>query len=408
MELLAPAGDLEKLKIAILYGADAVYFGGEGFSLRAGAGNLSIPEIQEGVAFAHERGKKCYMALNIFAHNQDIAPLQAYLTQLRDIPIDAFIISDPGVMDLVREVLPQAEIHLSTQANMTNWATGNFWHRMGVSRLVLARELSLLEIQQIREHLPAEMELEAFVHGAMCISYSGRCLLSNVMTGRDANQGACSHPCRWQYALVEEQRPGVYYPVEEDDRGTYVMNSRDLCMVDRIPELARAGITSFKIEGRMKSIFYVATVVCAYRKALDQWLHGEDPESVDPTWRETVSTVSNRGFTTGFYDHKPDASDQNYLTSDYDRTYLFVGVVEAYDAVQGRMLVQQRNKICLGDALELFGPNTQPYGLSVTAMWDAKTGEALESAPHAQQRIWMPAERPVEPYSLLRKRRPSV
>ncbi|MBO4725303.1 MAG: U32 family peptidase, partial [Firmicutes bacterium] len=258
VELLAPAGDLEKFKIACIYGADAVYFGGEMFSLRSGAGNLTVDEIKEAVAFAHERGVKAHMTMNIFAHNEDILPLKEYLMTIKNIPIDAFIVSDPGVATLIREVIPNAELHLSTQANMTNYQTAKFWvDSLGFKRIVLARELTMKEIREIRSELPAEIELESFVQGAMCISYSGRCLLSNFMIERDANRGACAHPCRWKYALVEEQRPGQYYPIEEDDRGTYILNSRDLCMIEHIPELIDAGIASFKIEGRMKSIFYV-------------------------------------------------------------------------------------------------------------------------------------------------------
>lgn len=270
-ELLAPAGDLEKLKIAIIYGADAVYFGGEMFSLRAGAGNLSIDEMKEGIRFAHERGKRCYLTINIFAHNEDIGPLTDYLEQIKNIGIDAFIVSDPGIVDLIQEIIPDAEIHLSTQANMTNFRTARFWHKMGVKRLVLARELTFTEIKEIRKNIPSDMEVEAFVHGAMCISYSGRCLLSNFMIERDANRGMCAQPCRWKYSLVEEKRPGEYYPVEEDERGTYILNSRDLCMIEHLDKIVESGIMSAKVEGRMKSVFYVATVIHAYRQAIDAY-----------------------------------------------------------------------------------------------------------------------------------------
>ena len=271
VELLAPAGNLEKLKIAVEYGADAVYFGGEMFSLRAGAGNMTIEEIKEGVAYAHNRGVRCHLALNVYAHNEDIEPLQAYLKEIKEIPIDAFIVSDPAVMHILKEEIPDAEIHLSTQANMTNYVTAAFWREQGVKRLVMARELTLDEIKEIRSKLPEDTELEAFVHGAMCISYSGRCLLSNFMTGRDANRGACAHPCRYKYRLEEEKRPGEYWPVDEDDRGTYIFNSKDLCMLEHLPALIEAGIDSFKIEGRMKSIFYIAHVIKAYRRALDAY-----------------------------------------------------------------------------------------------------------------------------------------
>ena len=255
VELLAPAGDLKKLKIAVMYGADAVYFGGESFSLRAGADNFSLDEMKEGLEFAHARGVKCYLALNIYAHNEDIEPLREYLQQIKELALDAFIAADPAVIDMIREAIPKAKIHLSTQANMTNYMTAMFWYRQGIRRLVLARELSLAEIAEIRANTPADLALEAFVHGAMCISYSGRCLLSNFMIERDANRGQCAHPCRWKYALVEQQRPGEYYPLEEDERGSYILNSKDLCMIEHIPELIAAGVTSFKIEGRMKSVF---------------------------------------------------------------------------------------------------------------------------------------------------------
>ena len=299
LELLAPAGDMEKMKIAIAYGADAVYFGGTEFSLRAGAGGLTVDEIREGVAYAHERGVRCHMTLNIYAHNEDLEPLKEYLAQLEGIPIDAFIVSDPAVILLIKDRFPEAELHLSTQANTTNYLSAAFWHQIGVKRLVLARELSLEEIRQIRENIPAELELEAFAHGAMCISYSGRCLLSNFMTGRDANRGACAHPCRYKYRLEEEKRPGEYWPVEEDDRGTYIFNSNDLCMLPYIPQLAEAGICSLKIEGRMKSIFYIAHVIGAYRQAIDQWekmadqpLHDPD-QWYDPAWlREMMKARS--------------------------------------------------------------------------------------------------------------------
>ena len=356
IELLAPAGDLEKLKIAVDYGADAVYFGGEMFSLRAGAGNLSIEEIEEGVAYAHSKGVRCHMAMNIFAHNEDIEPLRAYLAKIRHIPVDAFIVSDPGVITLIKEAMPEAELHLSTQANMTNYVTAQFWHAQGVKRLVMARELTIDEIRKIRESIPEEMELESFIHGAMCISYSGRCLLSNFMIDRDANRGQCAHPCRWKYKLVEEQRPGEYYPVEEDDRGTYILNSKDLCMLEHLPELIEAGVSSAKIEGRMKSVFYVATVVSAYRKAIDAYYADPEHFEMDPAWYEDMTKASHREFTTGFYFNKPTNEDQNYQTSAYTRDYSFIGMVKSYDAGTGIAVVEQRNKMVIGDEIEVFGP----------------------------------------------------
>ncbi len=406
-ELLAPAGDLEKLKAAVVYGADAVYFGGEMFSLRAGAGNLTIEEMKEGTEFAHERGAKCYLTINIFAHNEDIDELKSYLEKLKQVEIDAFIVSDPGIMSLIWEAMPEAEIHLSTQANMTSYTTANFWRKMGVKRLVLARELTFKEIKEIREKLPEDTELEAFVHGAMCISYSGRCLLSNFMIERDANRGQCAHPCRWKYSLVEEKRPGEYYPVEEDERGTYILNSRDLCMIEHIPDIVNAGIMSAKIEGRMKSVFYVATIVHAYRRAIDAYF--DDPENYefDPKWLEEVKKVSHREFTTGFYYNQPTNIDQNYQTSAYTREYSFVGVVREYDESTGYAVVEQRNKMIKGDEIEIFGPDIDFFTQNITEMYDLETGEPVESAPHPQQMLRMKMARPVKPDYILRKKKRS-
>lgn len=404
-ELLAPAGDLEKLKIAVLYGADAVYFGGEMFSLRAGAGNLTIEEMKEGIAFAHERGKRCYLTMNIFAHNEDIGPLTDYLEQIKKLDIDAFIVSDPGIVDLIQEIIPNAEIHLSTQANMTNYRTANFWYKMGVKRLVLARELTFPEIREIRKNIPSDMEIEAFVHGAMCISYSGRCLLSNFMIERDANRGACAHPCRWKYSLVEEKRPGEYYPVEEDGRGTYILNSRDLCMIEHIPELVNSGIMSAKIEGRMKSIFYVATIVHAYRKAIDAYFADPENYRFNEEWMSELKKVSHREFTTGFYFHQPTNKDQNYQTSAYTREYSFVGLVKDYDQETGFALVEQRNKMTVGEEIEIFGPDMDYYAQNISEMYDAETGDKLESAPHPQQLLRMKMDRPVKANYMLRKKK---
>lgn len=384
LELLAPAGDMEKLKTAVDFGADAVYFGGEMFSLRAGAGNLSVPEIEKAMDWMHERGAKGYMTVNIYPHNGDILPLRDYISKIRHIPVDAFLVSDPGVMGLLREQIPDAEIHLSTQANTTNYLSAAFWAAQGVKRIVAAREVSLEELAVMRENLPADIELEAFVHGAMCISYSGRCLLSNFMAGRDANRGACTHPCRWKYSLVEEQRPGEYYPVEEDDRGSYIMNSRDLCMIDRIPDLADAGVYSLKIEGRMKSMYYVATVVSAYRAAMDAYLADHEGYSFDPAWYDELCKASHREFTRGFYYNKPTDKDQNYLTSDYIRDYSFVGLVRDTDEKSGLTTVEQRNKFSVGDTVEIFGPHTAYWEETIEEMYD-EDGEPVESAPHPQQ-----------------------
>ena len=403
-ELLAPAGDLEKLKIAVKYGADAVYFGGETFSLRAGAGNLTYEEMEEGIAFAHERNVKCYLTINIFAHNRDIEPLTEYLKKISRLDIDAFIVSDPGIISMIQIIIPDAEIHLSTQANMTNYMTARFWHRMGITRIVLARELGFDEIMQLRENTPEDLEYEAFVHGAMCISYSGRCLLSNFMIERDANQGMCAHPCRWKYALVEEQRPGLYYPIEEDERGTYILNSRDLCMIEHIPELVQSGICSLKIEGRMKSIFYVATIISAYRKAIDAYCENPEGYVFDERWMDEVKKVSHREFTTGFYFHNPTNKDQNYQTSAYTREYTFTGLVRSYDPETGYAIVEQRNKMVIGDEIEIFGPGSDYFVQTLTEMYNEE-GEPIEAAPHPQQILKIKLNGPAGPDFMLRKKK---
>ena len=404
LELLAPAGDMEKLKTAVRFGADAVYFGGEMFSLRAGAGNLSVPQIEEAMDWMHERNAKGYMTVNIYPHNGEILPLRDYISKIRHIPVDAFLVSDPGVMCLLRDQMPDAEIHLSTQANTTNYLTASFWASQGVKRIVAAREVSLDELSVMRENLPDDIELEAFVHGAMCISYSGRCLLSNFMAGRDANRGACTHPCRWKYALVEEQRPGEYYPIEEDGRGSYIMNSRDLCMIDRIPDLAGAGVYSLKIEGRMKSMYYVATVVSAYRAAIDAYLADPDGYSFDPAWYDELCKASHREFTHGFYYNKPTDKDQNYLTSDYVRDYSFVGLVRETDGDTGLTTVEQRNKFSVGDTVEIFGPHTAFWEEKITEMYDEE-GEAVASAPHPQQILRIRFRRTPEEGFIIRKKK---
>ncbi len=403
-ELLAPAGDLEKLKIAVLYGADAVYFGGECFSLRAGAGNLSFEEMAEGIEFAHARGAKCYLTINIFAHNRDIQPLREYLAKIRELRVDAFIVSDPGIIMLIQEIIPGAEIHLSTQANMTNYQTANFWYNIGVRRIVLARELSFGEIAKIRQNTPKDLEYEAFVHGAMCISYSGRCLLSNFMIERDANQGMCAHPCRWKYALVEEQRPGQYYPIEEDDRGTYILNSRDLCMIEHIPQLIESGLSSLKIEGRMKSIFYVATIIAAYRKAIDAYCKDPEKYRFKQEWMDEMKKVSHREFTTGFYFNNPTNKDQNYRTSAYTRDYIFTGLVKDYDPETGFATVEQRNKMVLGDKIEVFGPGQDYFVQKLCEMHDEE-GNPIDSAPHPQQILRIKMAEPVGENFMLRKKK---
>lgn len=404
IELLAPAGDLEKLKTAIIYGADAVYFGGEMFSLRAGAGNLTIDEIKEAMDFIHEHNAKGYMTMNIYPHNEDIEPLRAYIERLKDIPIDAFIVSDPGVICLLKDIIPGVVIHLSTQANTTNYLTANYWASQGVTRIVTAREMSIKDIAVLRQKLPENIEIESFVHGAMCISYSGRCLLSNFMTGRDANHGACTHPCRWKYALVEQQRPGEYYPIEEDSRGSYILNSRDLCMIDHIPELAEAGVMSFKIEGRMKSMYYVATIVSAYRAAIDSYLSDPENYTYDDSYFRELCKASHREFTHGFYFNKPTDKDQNYLTSDYTRDYSFVGLVKEEADSEGYTLVEQRNKFSVGDTIEIFGPRTPFYEEVIKEILN-EDGESIESAPHPQQKLRIRFDRNPGKDFILRKKK---
>lgn len=420
IELLAPAGDLEKLKTAIMYGADAVYFGGQDFSLRAGAGGFSFDDMNEGIAFAHERNKKCYLTLNIYPHNEDIMPIESYvssLAELKEKP-DAILVSDPGMVMLLKEKLPDVELHLSTQANMTNYQTAKFWREMGMKRLVLARELSLDEIKTINEELRRDemeagkpkVELEAFVHGAMCISYSGRCLLSNVMTGRDSNRGMCAHPCRYQYSLVEEKRPGEYYPIEEDTRGTYIMNSKDLCMIHNIPDLIDAGICSLKIEGRMKTIYYVATVIDAYRRAIDSYYdylaNSDDSQEwkLDPDIFDELQKASHREYTTGFYYGKTTEEDQNYLTSAYIKDYSFIGIVKDYLPDEGIAIIEQRNKFQVGDVVEVFGPKDWGYTQEIKEMWDYDSNERIESAPHAQQIVKLKVDKPVKEFYMLRKK----
>ena len=404
LELLAPAGDMEKLKTAVRFGADAVYFGGEMFSLRAGAGNFTVPEIEEAMDWLHANNAKGYMTINIYPHNGDILPLRDYIGKIRHIPVDAFLVSDPGVMGLIKEQIPDAEIHLSTQANTTNYLRARFWASQGVKRVVCAREMSLEEIRVMREELPEDIEIESFVHGAMCISYSGRCLLSNFMAGRDANRGACTHPCRWKYALVEEQRPGQYYPIEEDGYGSYILNSRDLCMIDHIPDLAEAGVYSLKIEGRMKSMYYVATVVTAYRAAIDSYLSDPENYEFDSKWYDELCKASHREFTHGFYYNKPTDKDQNYLTSDYTRDYSFIGLVRETDETTGLTTVEQRNKFSIGDTVEVFGPYTPYYEETIREMYDEE-GNPVQSAPHPQQILRIRFEHIPEEGFILRKKK---
>ena len=402
-ELLIPAGSLDVLKTAVIYGADAVYIGGEAFGLRAKARNFSIEEMQVGLAFAHERGVKVYVTANILAHNGDLPGVEAYFKELKQAEPDALIISDPGVFDIARRVLPDTDIHISTQANNTNYGTYQFWHRMGAKRVVSARELSLEEIRQIRANIPQDMEIESFIHGAMCISYSGRCLLSNFLTGRDANQGACTHPCRWKYSLVEETRPGEYMPVYEGERGTYIFNSKDLCMIEYIPELVEAGIDSFKIEGRMKTALYVATVARIYRKAIDDFRKDPKLYRENMEWyKAEIGKCTYREFTTGFYFGKPTEDAQIYDSNTYVKNYTYLGTAEETDG-NGAFRMEQKNKFSVGETVEVMKPDGRNLTAVVREIRDEE-GNPQESAPHPKQQLWVDLGMDVEVYDILRKK----
>ena len=407
IELLAPAGDLEKLKTAVDYGADAVYFGGSVFSLRAQAGNFTHEEMLEGTEYAHARGVRVYMTMNIFAHNDDIRELPEFLQSIADIPIDAFLVSDPGVISILKQVRPDAELHLSTQANTTNYMTANFWHGLGVKRIVAARELSFAELSDFRQMIPEDMEIEVFVHGAMCMSYSGRCLMSNFFTGRDSNRGACAHPCRWKYSLVEEKRPGEYFPVFEEDGGSYVFNSKDLCMIRHIPEIVETGIASAKIEGRMKSVFYLATVVRVYREAIDSYYRDPAHYRFQEEWMTELARASHRPFTTGFFFGKADAGTQNYESSSYIKNYDFIGKVRSYDDETRTAEIEQRNHFRCDDEIEIFGPGGTGFFTQTVGEMKNEEGESIEAAPHAQMTVYIRTKYSVAPgYLLRRKRRP--
>lgn len=402
-ELLIPASCLEVLKTAVIFGADAVYIGGEAFGLRASAKNFSPEDMKEGIAFAHARNVKVYVTANILAHNRDLDGAREYFEELKEIGPDALIISDPGIFAIAKEVLPDMEIHISTQANNTNYGTYLFWHKMGAKRVVSARELSLSEIREIREHIPKELEIETFVHGAMCISYSGRCLLSSFLAGRDANQGACTHPCRWKYALVEEKRPGQYMPVEENDRGTYIFNSKDLCMIEHIPELIEAGIDSFKIEGRMKTALYVATVARTYRMAIDDYLRdpGYYRERL-PFYREEISKCTYRQYTTGFFFGKPDQNTQIYDNNVYVREYTYLGTIEGENE-DGLYRLEQRNKFSAGEIIEVMRPDGTNEEVTVRRITDER-GKEQESAPHPKQILYVDLGVKLNRYDILRRK----
>ncbi len=395
-ELLAPAGNLDKLKIAFLYGADAVYIGGEEFSLRVAADNFTLDEIKEGVQYAHEKGKKVYLTANIIPHNSDLKDYPAFLKEAVKTGIDAIIISDLGLFSITREIAPNLEIHISTQANNVNYESAKMWHKLGAKRVILAREMSFDEITEIRENTHDDLELEAFVHGAMCISYSGRCLLSNYMTNRDSNLGACSHPCRWNYYLMEEKRPGQYMPVFENERGTFIYNSKDLCMIQHIDKLIKSGLQSFKIEGRVKTEYYLATVVKAYRDAIDSYFENPSAFKFKQEWLDELLKVSHRGYTTGFYFGKPDGNEQNYETSSYIRNYELVGIVSGYDKENKMLEVIQKNRFFKGSRVEFLCPDQPFISHTIEYMTDSDGNEIeVANRPQSIAKIRFDEELPV-------------
>lgn len=400
-ELLIPASSLEVLKTAVIFGADAVYIGGEAFGLRAKAKNFSMEEMREGIEFAHARDVKVYVTANILAHNSDLPEVRKYFQELKSVKPDALIIADPGVFDIAKEVCPEIDRHISTQANNTNYGTYNFWYRQGASRVVSARELSMQELKELRANIPDDLEIETFIHGAMCISYSGRCLLSNYFTGRDANRGACTHPCRWKYAVVEETRPGEYMPVYENERGTYIFNSKDLCMIEHIPELIDAGIDSLKIEGRMKTALYVATVARTYRKAIDDYQ--KDPQLYRknmPWYLDQISNCTYRKFTTGFFFGKPDDSAQIYDSNTYVKDYTYLGIVG--ETGDGMCRIEQRNKFSVGETIEIMKLDGRNVEVTVERILNEEGGEQ-ESAPHSKQVLYVKLSECPEKYDILRR-----
>ena len=402
-ELLIPASCLEVLKTAVIYGADAVYIGGEAFGLRAKAKNFSMEDMAAGIAFAHEYGVKVYVTANILAHNEDLDGVRKYFEELKEIGPDALIISDPGVFAIAKEVLPEIELHISTQANNTNYGTYRFWYQLGAKRVVSARELSLQEIRQIRDNIPEDLEIETFIHGAMCISYSGRCLLSNFLTGRDANQGACTHPCRWKYAVMEESRPGQYLPIEENERGTFIFNSKDLCMIEHIPDLFAAGIDSFKIEGRMKTALYVAAVARTYRRAMDDFKKDPALYEANMEWyKAEIGKCTTRQFTTGFFYGKPTADMQIYDANTYTQDMIYLGITGEVRE-DGFFALEQKNKFSVGEEIEIMKPNGDNVTVTVVAINDEE-GNAQDSAPHPKQKLWVKLSVVPAQYDILRKK----
>ena len=401
VELLAPAGSLAKLKYALVYGADAVYIGGEEFSLRVAAKNFTNDEIKEGIEFAHNLGKKVYITANIIPHNEDIKKFPEFVKEVESLGADAIIISDPGMFAIARKEAPNLDIHISTQANNTNFQSAAFWHSLGAKRVIFARELSFDEIKEIRQNTPDDLEIECFVHGAMCISYSGRCLLSNYMTHRDANMGACAHPCRWKYALVEEKRPGEYMPVFENERGTFIYNSKDLCMIEYIPEIIQSGITSLKIEGRVKNELYVATVVKAYRREIDAYYKDRENYKFNAENLEELKKISYRGYTTGFFNGKPKGTEQVYTSGTYIQNYQTTAVAVDFDKNTKTVTLEQRNRFFVGDEVEFLMPHNENKTHKITEMTDID-GNPITVAPHPQMLVKFKVDFDVEPYSIVR------
>ena len=399
-EILAPAGNLDKLKIAIDFGADAVYLGGSRLNLRAFADNFTNEEIAEGVKYAHDRNRKVYVVVNVFPHNEDLIGAEDYIRELSKLNIDAVLASDPSIISIVKEVAPELEIHLSTQANNVNWRSAKFWYDMGVKRIVLARELSLEEIKEIRQNLPEECDLEAFVHGSMCVSYSGRCLLSNYMIGRDSNRGECAQPCRYKYYLVEEKRPEQQYEIVEDNKGTYIMNSKDLCMIEHIDEVIKAGVFSLKIEGRMKSLYYVAAVVKAYRQAVDAYLKDPDNYKFNPAWMESLNKVSHREYSTGFYFGEKE--NQIFESSSYIQTAEIVGIVRSYDPETKIATIEQRNKVLNNDTVEVLRAEGDIFNVVIKNMTE-DNGESIESAPRAKMIFKVTVDTPLKEKDIIVK-----
>lgn len=400
-ELLIPASNLEVLRVAVMYGADAVYIGGEAFGLRAKAKNFTLEDMKEGIAFAHSHGVKVFVTANILAHNSDLDGVRRYMHELKEIKPDALIIADPAIFTIAKEICPEIEIHISTQANNTNYGTFNFWHSLGAKRVVTARELSLKEIKDIRANIPDDLEIETFMHGAMCISYSGRCLLSSFMAHRDANRGACTHPCRWKYAVVEESRPGEYMPIYENERGTYIFNSKDLCMIEHIPEMMESGIDSFKIEGRMKTALYVATVARTYRMAIDDYKKSKEYyESRISFYKSEIAKCTYRQYTTGFFFGKPDENTQIYDSNTYVKEYTYLGIVGEKNELGYR--IEQRNKFSVGETIEVMKPDGRNIEVTVKAIYDEK-GKQQESAPHPKQVLYVDLGIELEEFDILRR-----